>query len=853
MRLTGTAILVLTSYAAAAQRPVEFNRDVRPILSDKCWHCHGPDAKVKNVPLRLDSEAAAKLRAIVAGAPDQSPLIARITHEKKALRMPPAYSGLTLTPAEIETLKAWIAQGAPWRKHWSFIPPARAPGKSIDTLVLERLEKEGLRPSPAAKSVKLLRRVSLDLTGLPPSAAELEKFRLDEYEHAVDRLLASPRFGERMAARWLDAARYADTNGYQFDGPRDMWRWRDWVIEAFNSNMPYDRFALEQLAGDMLPGATLSQRIATGFNRNHRINTEDGIIPEEYAVEYVVDRVETASTVFLGLTMGCARCHNHKYDPITQKEFYQLSAYFNNVPEIGRGQKYGNSHPFILAPAPEQQKRLDELDRLIAQEGGPQSSTERGLDFEFKPEPALFDGSRQEDLGQKGGYDIEDRFTLAAWIRSDTAPDGSVAGRMTDSPTGRGYGMEMRAGRLHFHLTSNYADDAIRVTTEEAIEGGKWHHIAVTYTGSRMAEGITAYLNGRPAKVKVELDTLYRPFRNAGAQVRYPFRVGGGAGAPRRFKGEIRKVRAYARALSAAEVGMLAQGKRAPHENAKLWKLLDEREALERSLPTAMVMQESAAPKQTFFLNRGQYDQKGEPVSPGIPAVLPPLPAGAPNNRLGFAQWVASKENPLTARVAVNRFWQMLFGAGLVKTAEDFGAQGEWPSHPELLDWLACEFMESGWDVKRLMKTIVMSATYRRSSDATPEMLQRDPENRLLARGPRLRMPAEMVRDHALAVAGLLHAKIGGPSVKPYQPDGLWKELIMQDQEYVQSKGPDLYRRSLYTYWKRTVAPPMMANFDSALRETCQVRESRTNTPLQALNLMNDVTFVEAARMPQRS
>jgi hypothetical protein len=697
-----------------------------------------------------------------------------------------------------------------------------------------------------------------------------------------------------MAARWLDAARYADTNGYQYDGERVMWRWRDWVIEAFNRNLPFKRFALEQLAGDMLPNATLDQKIATGFNRNHRGNTEDGIVPEEYAVEYVVDRVETTSAVFLGLTLGCARCHNHKYDPITQKEFYQVYAYFNNVPENGRAMKYGNSPPVIPAPTREQQKklaiieqRITELKAAIAKAQPPPGwrppavrwNTPVGLTGSIDPgRDHVFDGKEFIEAGNIADFDIEDRFTLAAWVFSDETADGPIATRMMEGPKGKGFGLHVNQGKVHVHVTSQWDSDGIRMDSEESLQPNRWYHVAFTYDGSRLAQGVTVYVNGKPVPMTVKNDTLYRPFRNAGSKYTQPLRIAAGWGVQRRFRGRIDNVRVYGRVLNYRELAALAlphtldriaakpqrskieqwalrehflEHAAAPEIRSR-WKMLAdvrlEKLAFERTFPTVMIMAERETPRDTFLLVRGAYDKPGDKVESGIPAALPPLPEGAPSNRLGFAQWVVHPSNPLTARVTVNRFWQMYFGTGLVKTVEDFGLQGEWPSHPELLDWLATEFVRTGWDMKALHKLIVTSAAYRQSSVVTPELLQRDPENRLLARGPRVRLPAEMIRDQALYAAGLLVEKPGGPSVKPYQPDGLWQEISMQDMDYIRAKGDDLYRRSLYTFWKRTIAPPMMLNFDSAARESCVVRESRTNTPLQALNLMNDVTFIEAAR-----
>jgi mono/diheme cytochrome c family protein len=912
------AFLVLAVFPLAAQGPdaVEFNRDVRPILADKCFICHGPDAATKKVPFRLDREEFAKAdlsggrHAIVEGNPAASIMLARITAPDPARRMPPAYTQQTLTDVEVSTLRRWIEQGAKWQLHWSLIPPKPVdppavtsttwPRNQIDRFILSRLERENLQPQPEAARAILLRRASLDLTGLPPSVADLDAFLADKspqaYEKAVDRLLQSPRYGERMAARWLDAARYADTNGYQYDGPREMWRWRDWVIDAFNSNKRYDRFVIEQLAGDLLPNATPDQIIATGFNRNHRINTEDGIVPEEYFAEQVVDRVETTSTVFLGMTLGCARCHNHKYDPLLQKDFYQMFAFFNSLPELGRGMKYGNTPPLMPAPTPEQQAQLDAMERKIATARAAlaarekeieraQTKWETGLDagrwgpatslvYTTGPAPIEFDGNKTIDVGDIAPFDISDPFTISAWVYSDAIPDGSIASRMVDNPTGKGYGVHLNKGHVHVNITSIWADDAIRVESEDTLSPGAWHHVAVTVDGSRLATGVAATIDGRPAHLRIENATLYRPIRNNSTPFKEPFLVGGGWGPERRFKGQLEDVRVYSRMLgpdelaalavhaSLTEIARKAAAQRTPGEAFALRsaflenddaaksisELTLELDRMRRALPTVMVMQDLPQPRQAFILERGAYDKPGEKVERAVPAVLPQLPPDAPRNRLGLARWIVDGKNPLTARVAVNRLWQTIFGTGLVKTAEDFGVQGEAPSHPELLDWLATEFVRSGWDVKSMVRFMVISAAYRQSSTATPELEARDPENRLLARGPRFRLSAEAIRDQALFASGLLVEKIGGPSVMPYQPAGLWNETAMQDMKYTQGHGDDLYRRGLYTFWKRTIAPPMMVAFDAPGRETCVVRESRTDTPMQALNLMNDVTFLEAAR-----
>ncbi len=1017
---------------------VEFNRDIRPILSDKCFVCHGPDAPAKKIKLRLDSETAATSdlgrgrRAIVPGQPEKSELIKRITHADETMRMPPIDSGRALTKREIDLLAEWIRQGAKWQSHWAFVAPVRPPlpkignktwaKNAIDYFVLERLEREGLQPSPEADRAALIRRLSFDLTGLPPTPEEVDAFLKDQspnaYEKVVDRLLGSPRYGERMAFKWLDAARYADTNGYQNDGDRYMWRWRDWVINAFNRNQPYDQFTIEQLAGDLLPGATLDQRLATAFNRNHRQNSEDGLIAEEYAVEYIVDRVDTTSTVFLGVTMGCARCHNHKYDPFTHQEYYQLYAYFNSVPEDGRG-SYHTSQPWIPAPTVEQQERLRQLDADIAKTtrkldelvASRQNDLRRwtwalkssGLQQWFPADNLLLRhsmdanakaeivgaierresagyvlakpemGVKQEPIGFRDGspmtvssptgqgvafdggiffdagriadfdysdrlYDHRDQFAISAWFFPESENSGAIVTHMQDKPgekdgnlsKNRGYGLFFNDGKLHWNVVSVWADDSWRVETADPVALKQWHHVVAIFDGREPEERAQIYLDGQKQKLKLNNGRLFRTFSDASANLR----IGGGAGPEYRFKGKLDEVRVYKSLPDAAQLAMLScadllpaiaaipasqrtEGQRLKLLNAWLdqgataavhreWELLHElkrrKTRMEREFPLVMVMQELPAPRPAHILRRGAYDLPGEVVTRGLPAALCSQPGHLqtankqPSNRLEFAQWLVSPENSLTARVTVNRFWQMLFGTGLVKTAEDFGSQGELPSHPELLDWLAVAFRDGiadcglriadcglarpaaagnnqvsrssinpqsairnpqshAWDVKALLKTIVMSATYRQSSHRNPQSAIRnpqsdDPDNRLLARGARFRLPAEMIRDQALFVSGLLVEKLGGPSVRPYQPAGLLKDMVFSNMtNYAQDKGEGLWRRSLYTFWKRTVLNPGMQVFDATAREQCTVRDTRTNTPLQALNLMNDVTYVEAARM----
>jgi hypothetical protein len=952
-----------------ATRPVDFNRDVRPILSDVCFKCHGPDAAQRKADLRLDTEEGAKAdlgdgrRAVIAGDANASELYRRIASKDPDQVMPPPDAEQKLSPAQIATLKKWVDQGARWQKHWSFLKPVKAALPAVknqkwvrtplDAFILARLESEGLSPSAEADPTTLLRRVTLDLTGLPPSPDEVEKFLVDPspdaYERAVDRLLASPRFGERMAVRWMDGARYADTSGYQSDGERIMWRWRDWVIDAYNENLPFDRFTIDQIAGDLVPNATLDQRIATGFNRNHRGNAEGGIIPEEYAVEYVVDRVETTATVWLGLTAMCARCHSHKFDPITQADFYRLYAYFNNIPEKGRAVKYGNSPPFILAPTRDQQREIERLSGQIAEadsawkamqpelagavreweksvvgKGSEDWSTTRGLtahlplDGSPKPKftvpathgkPAgylgqvrepeetteavakkytevgkpkyvagrigkalLCDDTHYAGAGDVGHFGFFDRFAFSFWIKPQGDKGGTILSRMVDTFHGSGWCVVLDKGRVQLHLSQRYLDDACRAEADATLAPDQWHHVVVSYDGSRESGGIRFHINGESAKSISLLDELNQTFAQ-----KEPLRIGAGNGPEGRFHGLIDDVRVFDRVVSDSDALILATpetvsaiaalptDKRSPAQQAKLeryfvetaapeairtaWTrrlaLEEERDRFVDTLPTTMVMQELPESRPAHILIRGEYDKRGEQVDAGVPGSLPSLPEGVSNNRLGLARWLVDANNPLTARVAVNRIWQQLFGTGLVKTVDDFGVQGEWPSHPDLLDWLAVEFQQT-WDTKRLIRLIVTSASYRQSSKATPEIVQRDPENRLLARGPRFRLSAEMVRDQALAASGLLVERLGGPSVKPYQPEGLWKDLAGLD--YEADHGDALYRRSLYTYWKRTIAPPAMMTFDAAGRETCIVKESRTNTPLQALNLMNDVTYVEASR-----
>jgi hypothetical protein len=948
-------LLITASVAHAVETAppkIEYNRDVRPILSDKCFKCHGPDSKARKAELRLDLRDAALAdhdgaRPIVPGKTDESELVRRIETDDADDLMPPKRSNLRLSKNEIEVLRQWIAEGAEYQPHWSLVAPKAAPlpevkktdwpRNEIDRHVLARLEHGGLAPSPEADKATLLRRVTLALTGLPPSAAERDAFLADTspraYDQAVEGLLRSPRFGERMALDWLDAARYADTNGYYNDSERQAWPWRDWVIGAFNRNLPFDQFTIEQLAGDLLPHATTDQKIATGFNRNHMVTNETGIIEEEYRTGYVMDRVDTTATVWMGLTLGCARCHDHKYDPLTQRDYYQIFAAFNNIAETGLVKDVAplSPAPTLALPTAEQDERLAAIGRerkqceaklrtfkptlekemaaweMIALDALPAAPVKGSLvHFDFdadgadhgpKPVEAVTSGKLVFDAGVKGKSVVFDAtqyieftapqplerdraFTFAVWIMPSSAPQGCVASKMNSDADARGFEILWYKSQPRINLAHRYGHDGIEVVAQQKFGGKQWHHLAITYDGSSKAAGLKVYVDGALNPVDVRRDNL-----SGSVASDEPWRIawkGTGIG----FDGGMDEVRLFDRALAAEEIEALhwrefiggavatprkertrAQSdklesyyiaRHAPEEVKRLSEqaaaLRAEEDIARRAILSASVMQEMDKPRETHILTRGQYDQPADKVEFGVPTSLGPLPKDAPRNRLGLAQWLVAPEHPLTARVEVNRLWQQCFGDGLVRTLNDFGLQGEAPSHPELLDWLAVRFRDGGgemkpWDVKAMLKLIVTSATFRQSSNFTPALLARDPENRLLARGPRYRLPAEVLRDQALALGGLLVERIGGPSVKPYQPPGLWEAVSYNgDATYEADHGESLYRRGLYTYWKRQSPPPGTLTFDGPTREVCTVRRPRTNTPLQALVLLNDVTYVEAAR-----
>ncbi len=947
------ALAVLAAPGLAPASPpagkVDYNFQVRPLLADRCFVCHGPDEKKRKAKLRLDlPEVAFARRAIVPGKPDESAVIERITADDD-MRMPPAKSNLSLSKDEIALLRRWIAEGAEYKPHWAFLPlpdtvplPTVAdrawPAVGLDHFILARLEREGLRPSPPAAREDWIRRASFDLTGLPPTLAEVDAFLADgsprAFEKVADRLLASPRFGERLAMDWLDVARFADSFGYQADGDSHVWPWRDWVIAAFNDNLPFDQFLTLQIAGDLLPKPTPAQRLATAFCRLHRMTNEGGSIPEEWRNEYVSDRVHTFGTAFLALTLECARCHDHKYDPLTMKDYYGLGAFFNSIDEWGT---YDNSHfrptPALPLPTPEQEKTLAALSAAVEKHEARLREAEKAREASFhawlaqtEPKadmpglvghypldqatannqlPNLADpGNRGSTspantfvpgkVGKAlrftgddaasfpkvaGGLDRGQPFTVSFWLQTpEVMQQGIVFHRQAGTDTGfHGTELSFDDGRLFFALVRFWPGNAMAVRTRAPLPAREWVHVAVTYDASGKASGLCIYLNGKRAETEVVRDHLTKD-TEVGAGIGHG---GGGNGLVfgERFRsvglkgGLLDEVKVFERPLNSIEIAHLHDGRSlveaiARKDEAALRpyyfgaidpevakaraELLQARRRLfaaQTGVFEVLTMEEMAQPRPAYVLARGNYDApKDRPVGRQTPAALPPFPADAPRNRLGLAKWLTDPRHPLTARVAVNRFWQLFFGRGIVATTENFGTQGALPTHPELLDYLARDFIASGWDVKGLCKKIVLSSTYRQRSAALPALRERDPENLLLARGPGRRLSAEMLRDQALFVGGLLAEKRGGPPVKPYQPPGLWHGMNAFLPEYVEDKGEGLHRRSLYTFWRRTSPPPNMLAFDAPSREVCVVRRQTTSTPLQPLVLLNDPQFVEAAR-----
>ena len=944
--------LVLALFAffpPVAIAAVDFATQIRPILSDRCFRCHGPDQGARKAGLRLDlseesrSPARSGKRAIVPGRLEESELVRRIDSSDPDEHMPPVDSKLSLSKDEIALLRQWITEGGVYRVHWAFEPvrdpalPYVAEAQSpIDAFVVEALAREGLVPAAEADRATLIRRVTLDLTGLPPSVDEIDAFGADfspdAYERVVDRLLASTAFGEREALEWIDLARYADTYGYQSDVERDLSAWRDWVIRAFNENMPFDQFVEWQLAGDLIPNASRDSILATAFNRLHRQTNEGGSIEEEFRTEYVADRVHTFGTALLGLTLECARCHDHKYDPIPQRDYYSLFAFFNQIDESGLYSHFTQAtptptmvlyqgsqetqHRAALAKVAEAEAHLARVsiearDRFgawrAASRGGvdPPKPTDRFLfdaiaggkspniaqperSAQLQDAPDLVDGPPGHGKALRfsgdnavvapkvGAFARTDPFSIALWVRPAEKQARAVvlhcSRSWTDSGS-RGYELVLDEGRPTFALIHFWPGNAIAVRGRNALPLGGWSHIVLTYDGSSRAAGLVIYVDGSPIAIDIVRDHLDRDIRHRAewgdSDVGGIFLALAGRFRDSGLKGgAIDDVQVFDLALTPLEAAMVAEKPIAaesisdaalsrhflerrdePYAAARA-DLKREREAEDRivaGVREIMVMKEIAGPRPTFLLRRGAYDLPTDRVEAGVPERIAPFSPRLPRNRLGLARWVLDPSNPLTARVAVNRMWKLHFGRGLVETVEDFGSQGRMPSHPELLDWLAARFVRSGWDRKLLRRLIVTSATYRQSSQATASLATLDPGNRLLARGPKHRLAAEAVRDQALAASGLLVRKLGGPSVKPYQPAGVWEEAGT-GKVYTQDHGERLYRRSLYTFWRRTAPPPSMLSFDATTREVCTAKRETTATPLQSLVLLNDPQFIEAAR-----
>ncbi|MFT4017139.1 MAG: DUF1553 domain-containing protein [Agriterribacter sp.] len=928
---------------------IDYNQHVKPILSDKCFLCHGPDkdnGQKAGLDLSTPEGAAALLkdgkRAIVPGNLSKSEFYHRLVTTDPDLAMPTKASNRSLTDYERAILIKWIEQGAVYKPHWAFIAPAKPAlpevkektwvKNPIDYFVLQKLEENKLKPSPEADKETLLRRVTLDFTGLPPTVEEIEAFVADHsksaYEKVVDKLLQSPHYGEKMAADWLDVSRYADTYGYTVDRYRATWQWRDWVIKAFNQNMHFDQFATWQLAGDMLPDATREQRLATTFNRNHAQNAEGGIINEEFRSEYVVDRTSTLGTAFLGLTIGCARCHDHKFDPVSIKEFYSLYSFFNNIDEPGQiSFDQATPGPSMLLTDKKQdsvlaylinkeKEKLQQLDAIIQQEKPAFEQWKQTLNkkapfdlskglqahftFDKLADKKFINGkdpkgggtvadavivpgkfgnafkSNGDDilkLGKVGIYNRFQPFSIGVWINIPKDVNKAIIvhkGNGDITYAFHGYYLNIEGGKARFLMAHAWPYNEILKITKDTLPKEKWIQLTLTYSGSGKAEGIKLYVDGKEAEMVTEKDNLYKDIvyhrdDQIGLQVGADWRGTG-------FKnGLVDELVVYDRALNASEAAGLLQAnynrtnftssipdrdleqyyfsnisKAWQQKQKELQEIRQQRNIASENIPEIMVMEEMKQRRPAHVLLRGAYDALGEEVLPDVPNAILPYPEHLRKDRLGLAQWLFDAKNPLTARVIVNRYWQTYFGTGIQKSADNFGNQGGVPSNPALLDWLAVTFRESGWDIKAMQKLIVMSATYRQSSHADAALLAKDPDNILLARGPAFRQPAEMIRDAALKASGLLNDSIGGPSVKPYQPEGIWS---VNSEVYRQDSGANLYRRSLYTFWRRTNLAPSLGTFDAPLRSSCIVQRQKTSTPLQALVLLNDPQFTEAAKV----
>ncbi len=890
--------------------PIDFNRDVRPILSDRCFHCHGPDGGKRKAGLRLDIREDAQkltdsgLAAIAPEHPDKSEVIVRILSTDPDELMPPPDRNHGLTPAEKETLQLWIREGAVYDEHWSFSRLEEIPVPSvnedspvrtdIDRFVQARLEEQSWTLGEDASKERLIRRVTFDITGLPPTTSEIDIFlantEVDAYERLVERLLKSKHHGERLAAEWMDVARYSDSFGYQVDRDRQVWPWRDWVIRAFNENLPYDDFITWQLAGDLLPNATKDQILATTFNRLHSQKVEGGSVPEEFRIEYVADRTHTFGTAFLGLTLECSRCHDHKYDPLTQKEYYQFSSFFANIDEAGLYAYFNNSipTPTLLLPSEEQDRDIKASaaaislaeSEVFAAEPTPietlsgqighftfDERVDGKLPNEAKPEtPAESSKANKLASGKHGqairltgddavnlklgNFSRNQPFTLAWWMQASELSERAVVAHRSRAWTdaaSRGYEVLLENGHLRWSLIHFWPGNAISIRAVDPLPLDSWVHVSVTSDGSSRADGLQIFIDGKESAVEMIRDQLTKNITGGGGDeiaLGQRFRDRGFRG------GMIDDFRVFERAITRNEVAYLSgQAEKpgtatAPGSEAQriaLKELLDQRSKLVDPIQEIMVMKETAQPRQSYLLARGAYDARAETVESDTPKALPPMDPSMPKNRLGLAQWLTDPNQPLTARVTVNRYWQMFFGKGLVATPEDFGSQASSPTHPKLLDWLAHEFVQNDWDLRRLIRQMVLSQTYRQSSKASPELQSKDPENVWLARAPRYRLAAEMIRDNALSVSGLLVNQLGGPSVKPYEVAASFKPVA-------HAKDAGLYRRSLYTYWKRTSPAPVMIALDAPKRDVCTVKRANTATPLQAFVYLNDPQAIEAAR-----
>jgi hypothetical protein len=945
--------------ADSADSSVSFNRDIRPILVEHCFSCHGADSASRQADLRLDRrDDAVAQGAIVPGDPDSSPLLDRIFSDDPEAVMPPPATKKPLSAEQKEQLTKWIAGGAAYEPHWSFIPPVKPPlpavtqegwvRNEIDRFILAGLEAAGLEPAPEADRRSLARRAALDITGLPPDPAAVEIFvadpRPDAYDRYVDALLTSPAWGEHRGRHWLDYARYADTHGIHFDNEREMWTFREWVIDAFNRNLPFDAFTRLQLAGDLVdlgPSATpderLAARIGSGFNRCNVTTNEGGVIADEYIVLYARDRTETTSTVWMGLTAGCAVCHDHKFDPFSMKDFYSLSAFFNNTTQAAMDGNVKDTPPILPVPRPEDRRRFDEVEAaLVAARDGVAARREQareafaaflaaatpesiraslpqdtpllrlppatvnqgraGVEILGKAsELPLAEQARQvagptggsaillegkaAEIATAGDFEHDQPFSVGLWLRVPGIDSAyAVVARMDEPGQFRGWDVWIQGRRVAMHLIHSWPEDALKVVAASQLPADVWTYVTLTYDGSGTAEGVRLYYDGVPQPVTIENNR----FQKHTIRTQVPLTIGSRTPGGAAHGVTLTDLTIHGRAFSPAEVegfskaGALGRVAELPvaeraaaaaglydwwlgsqdepfmAASRQVAELEGQRAELLRQGSIAHVMNEKPGPATAHILDRGEYDKPKEPVTADTPEALPPFPEDLPRNRLGLAEWLLRAEHPLTARVTVNRFWQEIFGTGLVRTAGDFGITGELPSHPELLDWLAVDFREHGWDVKRLFRQLVTSAAYRQSAVTTPEKLAADRDNRLISRGPRYRMDAEMIRDQALASSGLLVRKLGGPSVKPYQPDGVWAAVAMPEsntKKYVPGTGDELYRRSLYWFWKRSAPPASLDIFNAPSREVCVVRRDRTNTPLQALVTLNDPQFVEAARV----